>query len=118
MARILAVVGDLFFADRLRNGLTALGHDARVIDLSLDSVPTLAPGDVDLALVDLEAGEPALAAVRSARAAGAPVLAFGPHMDLALRDAGLTAGATQVVAKSKLTSSLPELVAHHLTKGS
>lgn len=110
MSLVYAVVADLFFADRLGNGLRQLGHEPQVCDLSQEARPIVPPAAA-LAVVDLEAGEGALAAIRDARALGLPVLAFGPHMDLALRDDALAAGATRVVAKSKLVTSLAELVA-------
>jgi CheY-like chemotaxis protein len=113
MSRILVVVNDLFFGERLGHALPQLGHQARVVDLSMDSLPAELP-PADLLLVDLEGGEPALAAIRQAKAAGMPALAFGPHVDLALREAALAAGAAKVVAKSKLTSSLAELLAEFL----
>jgi alpha-beta hydrolase superfamily lysophospholipase len=111
MALIHAAVGDLFFAERLGRALEHLGHTAQVVDLSQEPPAKTLPSGTVLLLADLEAGEGALAAIRTAAATGVPVLAFGPHMDLALRDAALAAGATQVVAKSKLTTSLPELIA-------
>ena len=39
-----------------------------------------------------------------------PVLAFGPHTDLALRETALDAGVDAVVAKSRLVTGLPELI--------
>ncbi len=110
MSSLFVAVQDLFFAERLGSALRALGHQAQVIDLSLEAAPVFPAAGVALAIVDLEAGEPGLAVVRQAKAAGVPVLAFGPHTDLALRQGALAAGATRVVAKSKLTSSLGELV--------
>ncbi len=115
MAFVFAVVNDLFFAERLSSGLHHLGHRSQVVDVSLDIAPPL-PSDADLLLADLEAGESALTAIRAAKGAGIPALAFGPHVDLTLREKALQAGATKVVAKSKLTSSFPELVAELLTR--
>lgn len=110
MANVLVVVNDLFFADRLANGLTSTGHAGQVVDLSMDPVPTIAPG-TELVIVDLEAGDPAFEIIRSARALQTPVLAFGPHTDTALRQQALDAGADRVVAKSKLTTNFGELIA-------
>ena len=109
MAFLFVVVNDLFFADRLGGALRHLGHEGLVIDLSMDTLPEV-PAATNLAVVDLEAGEAGLQAIRDARQKGVPVLAFGPHTDLALREAGLAAGADKVVAKSKLTTSFPELI--------
>jgi predicted metal-dependent hydrolase len=39
-----------------------------------------------------------------------PVLAFGPHTDLELRETALDAGVDAVVAKSRLVTALPELI--------
>jgi|SRR5579863_4240972 len=50
------------------------------------------------------------AAIRQARAAGYPVLAFGSHMDLEARARAIQAGAQRVVANSKFTSDMPGLV--------
>jgi 2-dehydropantoate 2-reductase len=111
MSSIFAVVNDLFFAERLRGALHHLGHEAAVVDLSLEPLPQAVPPGAAVAIIDLEAGEPAIAAIRLARQGAVPVLAFGPHTDLALREAALAAGADRVVAKSKLTTSLPELIA-------
>lgn len=113
MSFIYAVVNDLFFADRIENALQQLGHQAKVVDLSLDGAGPIPPG-TNMVLVDLEAGEAALETIRAAKGNDLPVLAFGPHTDLALREAALQAGATRVVAKSKLTSSFPDLVADML----
>ena len=107
---ILVVVNDLFFGERLQIALRHLGLTHELVDLSNTPAPAVHP-NTELAIVDLEAGEPALHTIRSASQAGVKVLAFGPHTDLALRQGALAAGATQVVAKSKLTTSLPELIA-------
>jgi DNA-binding response OmpR family regulator len=50
------------------------------------------------------------AAIREARAAGYPLLAFGSHMDLEARARALEAGAQRVVANSKFASDMPGLV--------
>src|SRR2546426_759659 len=49
-------------------------------------------------------------AIREARTAGLKVLAFGSHMDLEARAKALEAGAERVVANSKFTSDMPDLV--------
>ncbi len=57
------------------------------------------------------------AAIRQARAAGYPVLAFGSHMDLDARAKALAAGAQRVVANSKFSSDMPGLVKRMMTAG-
>jgi DNA-binding response OmpR family regulator len=50
------------------------------------------------------------AAIRAARANNRPVLAFGSHMDLDARAKALAAGANKVVANSKFSRDMPDLV--------
>lgn len=114
MAFVYAVTADLFFGERFEHALGHLGHRAQVVDLSAGPAPQALPAGVDLALIDLEAGPAALDLVRVARAAGVKVLAFGPHVDTALRHAAQEAGADRVVTKSKLTASFAELIASML----
>lgn len=116
MAELFLLVNDLFFADRLSNGIRQAGHEAVVADLSFGDSWSL-PAQSRLAVIDLEAGPPAFQAIREAAARGIPVLAFGPHTDLELRQQALDAGAEKVVAKSKLTSSFAELIAEMLKGG-
>jgi hypothetical protein len=119
MAIIWTVVQDLFFGEALQSGLRRLGHEGAVLDVSAqDESATLVPPVGAAALVvDLEAGEVALTAIRQAKVAGLPVLAFGPHVDLALHESARAAGADQVVPKSKLVRSFPDLLAPLLAGG-
>ncbi|HUY76219.1 MAG TPA: hypothetical protein VMV29_05585 [Ktedonobacterales bacterium] len=72
----------------------------------------------DIALVNTAArGVDWQAAIRAARAVGAPVVAFGSHVDLATQEAARQAGATSVIANSKLASDLPGVVERALRKG-
>lgn len=117
MATIWTVVQDLFFGEALQSGLRGLGHQAALLDLSEESGADLAvPPGAAAAVIDLETGDLAPSAIRLAKESGLPVLAFGPHVDLALHEAARAAGADQVVPKSKLVRSFPELVGQ-LLKG-
>ncbi len=111
---ILALEKDLFFAVKIRDTL-------RHHDIEARTVRTLAAFEQGLALSGEE--RPALVivniatqgidweeAIRKARAAGYPVLAFGSHMDLDARARALAAGAQRVVANSKFASDMPGLV--------
>jgi hypothetical protein len=115
MALIWTVVQDLFFGEALGSGLARLGHEAAILEAAEPGTAQVLPPPGAVALIaDLEAGELALQAIRGAKEAGIAILAFGPHLDLDLRERALEAGAGQVVAKSKLTRSFPELVAQLL----
>src|SRR5438876_3327820 len=113
-AHILALEKDLFFTVKMRDTL-------RHHDMEVKTVRNLPAFEESLAATDKE--EPALvivniattgvdweAAIRQARTAGLKVLAFGSHMDLEARSKALEAGAERVVANSKFTSDMPDLV--------
>lgn len=110
VAVLWTVVQDLFFGEALQSGLRGLGHEAALFDLSVEGAPLAVPPGAAAAVVDLETGDVALQAIRMAKEAGLPVLAFGPHVDLALHEAARAAGADQVVPKSRLVQTFPELV--------
>lgn len=111
MAFIYAVTADLFFAERFERALQQLGHQVYMVDLSEGEPPATLPDGLQLALIDLEAGDVALAELTRAKAAGLKILAFGPHVEAERFRAAQAAGADRVVAKSKLTASFPELIA-------
>jgi hypothetical protein len=118
MAIIWTIVQDLFFGEALQSGLSGLGHQAALLDVSGGTPASLAvPTEAAALVVDLETGDLALSAIQLAKAAGVPVLAFGPHVDLALHEAARAAGADQVVPKSKLVRSFPDLVRQLLAGG-
>jgi CheY-like chemotaxis protein len=112
--QILAMTGDLFFAVRLSDVIRSLGHVPQLVDTPAQLVEALATRPslviLDLALVDRWEG-----ALREAKAnpttASVPVLAFGPHMDVAAQQRGRAAGADRVVANSKFMADLPALIA-------
>lgn len=117
---ILALEKDLFFAVKIRDTL-------RHHDIEARTVRTLAAFEQGLALSGEE--RPALVivniatqgidweeAIRKARAAGYPVLAFGSHMDLDARARARAAGAQRVVANSKFASDMPGLVRRMLSE--
>ena len=114
MTTILALEKDLFFAVKMRD--TLRHHDMEVKTartLSIFEQGLNAEGAEKPALVIVNIATPGVdweAAIRQARAAGYPVLAFGSHMDLEARAKALAAGAQRVVANSKFSSDMPGLV--------
>jgi DNA-binding response OmpR family regulator len=112
--QILALEKDLFFSVKMRDTL-------RHHDMEVKTVRTLpafvqglaATGDEKPALVIVNTATTGVdweTAIREARTAGLKVLAFGSHMDLEARAKALEAGAERVVANSKFTSDMPDLV--------
>jgi DNA-binding response OmpR family regulator len=118
--KILALEKDLFFSVKMRD--TLRHHDieiqtARTLEvfdqgLQASERPALVIVNIAIRGVDWEA------AIRHAREAGFPILAFGSHMDLDARAKALEAGAKRVVANSKFTSDMYGLVQRMLNESS
>jgi DNA-binding response OmpR family regulator len=120
LTTILALEKDLFFAVKMRD--TLRHHDMEVKTartLPIFEQGLSAEGSEKPALVIVNTATTGIdweAAIRQARAAGYPVLAFGSHMDLEARAKALAAGAQRVVANSKFTSDMPGLVKRVMTE--
>lgn len=103
MARIAAIVPDLFFASKVQETLTAAGHEV-----------TLVTGEVpaaDLVVVDLDAAGPAAASE------GVPRLGFYSHVDVDTRRRAEEAGFDLVVPRSRMAREMPALVETLLGSG-
>ena len=108
---------DLFFVVKVTEILKHAGYTTRVARRAEEFARELADQPPTVALVNTAArGVDWGAAIRSARAAGVPVVAFGPHVDLATQAEARTAGATRVISNSKLASDLPGILARILTR--
>ncbi len=99
MARVAAIVPDLFFASKVKETLTAAGHDVVV-------VPAGAPLEADLVIVDLDA-----AGTDVERPSGTPSLGFYSHVETETRTRAQQAGFDLVVPRSRMAREMPELVA-------
>jgi CheY-like chemotaxis protein len=118
--RILAIISDLFFSSRVGSTLKALGYRATWLerpDAYPDAAAFAAALAADLpALVILDLNSPLpwadwLTAAKAEPATAAiPWLAFGSHMETATLAAAKRAGAERVVARSKFSAELAELV--------
>jgi DNA-binding NarL/FixJ family response regulator len=110
VSQIAIVVSDLLFQSRIAAAVARLGHEATVADSAATVAAALAARPA-LAIIDLhERNLDALAAVRSAKAAGARVLAFGRHTEPLTLRAARDAGADLVVPRSQLSQELPQLI--------
>lgn len=110
---------DLFFVVKVRTTLQHAGYDVRTAR-SLDDFTRRLTADAPLlALVNTAiAGVDWRAAIAAAREAHIPVIAFGSHVDLETQQAARDAGATRVIANSKLAADLPGIVARTLQASS
>jgi hypothetical protein len=115
MARVLLLDNDLFFVVKVTDTLKHAGHATVAVRSLEDFGRRLEASESaerpDLALVNTAArGIDFRAAIVAARAAGVPVIAFGSHVDLATQEEARRAGATRVIANSRLASDLPGIV--------
>lgn len=115
MATVLLLDNDLFFVVKVTDTLKHAGHTTAAVRTLEDFSRRLDPGDTaakpDLALVNTAArGLDFRAAIAQARAAAVPVIAFGSHVDLATQEEARRAGATRVIANSRLASDLLGIV--------
>ena len=115
--RVVAVVDDLMVRSRIEAAAppevqVSFPRSRAELLAQLDPTP-------DLILVGMAATrQPWADLIRAARehpsSRGVPVVAFGPHKDLALREQALAAGADRVLANSALMVELPRLLGGRL----
>ncbi len=112
MKPVLAIVPDLFFAEKLAATARASGIDLRF------TAPAEAPARCAAepparVLVDLHAPG-ALDAVRALSgldaARGIPVIGFYSHVETSLRQQALSAGVTEALPRSAFVARLPALL--------
>lgn len=112
---VILIVDDLMFLPKLQNSLQASGYQPLTatnetdLSLALFSAPVLAVVDLFSQAYNWER------LVRFIKGPGkkavhVPVLGFGPHVDLTLRERALSAGCNAVVGRSAIVSQLPGLV--------
>jgi hypothetical protein len=98
LARVAAILPDLFFAAKVKETLTSAGHEVTTV------LPG-APFDADVLVVDLDA-----AGAEVERPAGTPSLGFYSHTEIATRARAEQAGFDLVVPRSRMAREMPALV--------
>lgn len=117
--RALLLDSDLFFSVKVADTLKHIGYQTHTVRREIaaftqaleDERPVLVLVNTAARGIDWRAG------IVAARDAGIPVVAFGSHVDLATQEEARQAGATSVIANSKLASDLPGVVARALRRG-
>lgn len=111
---IVVLSGDLFFGMRIRTSLRPLGYDVTIHGDAMSFSGALsADGDrALLALIDFNRPVD-WSALAEALDGHVPVIAFGPHKDVAGFRAAREAGVTRVVANGEFSRALPDLVAKY-----
>ncbi len=105
---------DLMFGVRIGNGLRGLGYDvtfAKDARRFAEVVRETRPAPV-LGLIDMNAGIAweTIAELANDLAVATPLLAFGPHVDVAGRRAAKAAGVDRIVSNGEFHRSMVELV--------
>jgi CheY-like chemotaxis protein len=118
--RVLGIISDLFFSSRVGSTLRALGYSATWVDSAeaySDAsafAAALAADPPALVILDLNSPLPWADWLAAAKAdptsAAIPWLAFGSHKETERLAAAKRAGAERVVARSKFSAELPELI--------
>lgn len=105
---IAALVADLMFASRIRG----VAPEAKTVH-GVDGLLAAVGPETRLILVDLHARD-AIAAIERVRGGaahtGAPIIAFGSHVDTEALQTARNAGADRVMARSAFVRELPGLV--------
>jgi hypothetical protein len=102
VARIAAIAPDLFFASKVKETLTAAGHDVTI-------VPAGSLIEADLLIVDLD-----VTGDEVALPTDTPRLGFYSHVDVDTRRRAEESGFDLVVPRSRMAREMPELVARLL----
>jgi len=116
MADAIAVVRDLIFSSKISGTARAVGIDAKIVSTTNALQAALDGGDVALVIVDMSLpNDEAIAALRcgAGHASRPTTVAFYSHVQSALREAAEQAGADLIMARSKFTEDLPQLLRQH-----
>ena len=113
---IILIVDDLMFLPKLESNLRHLGYtptaatDETALTRALFKSPVLVIVDLFSTHVDWEA---LVKLIKKSKAGPVPILGFGPHVDLSLREKALAAGCDAVVGRGAISNQLPQLVEKH-----
>jgi CheY-like chemotaxis protein len=111
---VLGLVTNLMFSTRIAELASTMGGLVTLVSSNEEVVEKL---DINpsLIILDLTAVQPGWEEmVAKAKAAGVPVLAYGPHVDVEAHAAAQAAGCDEVVANSKFKIDLPNLLKKYL----
>src|SRR5580765_2071918 len=113
----LLLDNDLFFVAKISATLKHAGYATRTAR-TLDAFTQGLADKPDIALVNTAArGVDWQAGIAAAREAAVPAIAFGSHVDLETQAEARKAGATRIIANSKLATDLPGIVERALLAG-
>ena len=111
MAKVVALMDDLFFQMKLAETAKQLGVDVKVAT-SGDALLTLMAGEPKLVLVDLNARSAPIAAIEKLRETqkDVRVVGFLSHVQTELAAQARAAGANEVLPRSSFTQNLAAIL--------
>ncbi len=111
---VIALCPDLMMRSRIESGLDIAGYRLRVAGGPTRLAEALAEENPACILIDLEAGDDAIALIERLRSdeatAGIPLAAFAGHTNVELLDQAKAAGADPVVARGQAAISTGKVV--------
>ncbi len=111
----LLVTSDLIFSTKITGTARAMGMDMGVVASAAAALDRLATQSPCCVILDLSVPGLVPDAIRSiVDVANCPVLAFGSHVDTDRLAAATAAGCTEVMPRSRLAASLPQLLVAYL----
>lgn len=115
--RALLLDADLFFSVKVTAMLKHIGMATVTARKTADWNQRLRTERFDITLVNTAAqGIDWREAIVEARKAGLPVIAYGSHVDIETQAEARDAGATRVIANSKLAADLPSIIEQTLRR--
>jgi DNA-binding response OmpR family regulator len=114
---VFALVPELLAGIRVHEAAKAAGAGIRLLETEAELRSALASGTPALVVVDLGYhGIDGEAAVAAASAAGARVIAFGPHVQEERLEAGRQAGADRVYRRGRFLRQVAAILREHLAE--
>ena len=112
MAKVLALVDDLFFQARMLETARQVGIELKTVSTGDAFLAEAAQSSAGLLIVDLNARQGGIEALERLRAAGnqRPVIAFLSHVQVELAERARAAGCQQVLPRSKFTQNLAAIL--------
>lgn len=110
--RVLVIEDNLFFRPKLETALQAGGHAVTVAAEPGRVEAALAEG-VDAVLVNVAARAPwpeLVALIRQRAGDTLPIVGYGPHADLTLRDRAIASGCNDVVPNGRIAADAARVV--------
>jgi len=111
--RVVVLIDDMIFATKIASTGSAVGICVATVKTAEAVTRAMAESRVSLLIVDLgSTGDEAFAAIDAAVAhASRPrVVAFVSHVDIDMANRARSAGADEVLARSKFSQALPQLL--------